>query len=102
MHMTIQIEKYVLITTKHRGVFAGHLAERDGDKVALREARCAIDWMTKGGFLELAQHGPNERSKIGTAAPGLSEFFGVTSISECSAAATDKWQSAPDRAKTDD
>ena len=84
---------YVLITTKHRGVFFGQLVAREGDLVTLENARCAIRWNTDGGFLELAEKGPNKGSKIGATAPRI-ELYDVTSISQCTDEAVAAWQRA--------
>lgn len=87
----------VLVTTEHRGVFFGYLSKRTEDKdgltVTLEKARCAIYWATTGGFLELAEKGPNSRSKIGSRAPEI-ELRKVTSVTKCSPAAIDAWESA--------
>lgn len=82
----------VVITTA-RGVFFGTLlAERDkGRTVDLKDARCAIYWATKGGFFELAEIGPNERSKIGSVAPKVT-VYDVTSVSDCTSAAAKAWE----------
>ena len=85
--------KPVLVTTEHRGVFFGFLESRIGNSVVLQGARCAIYWNTKGGFLELAQIGPNDGSRIGSAAPRL-ELFDVTSIADVTPEAVEKWQKA--------
>jgi hypothetical protein len=85
--------KPVLVTTAHRGVFFGLLESRDGNSVILVDARCAIRWSTTGGFLELAQVGPNKNSKIGATAPRI-ELFDVTSISDVTEEAAQKWQAA--------
>ena len=85
--------KAVLVTTIYRGVFFGFLESRDGNSVILTDARCAIRWNTTGGFLELAQVGPNSNSKIGSPAPRI-ELFDVTSISDVTDEAAEKWQSA--------
>lgn len=84
---------YVLVTTVHRGVFFGKLTSQNGNSVELAEARCAIYWNTKGGFLELAEVGPNEGSKIGSTALRI-QLFDVTSISEVTPEAVEKWQAA--------
>ena len=84
---------YVLITTKHRGVFFGQLVTREGNLVTLENARCAIRWNTEGGFLELADRGPNEGSKIGPTAPQI-ELYDVTSIAKCTDEAVTAWQRA--------
>jgi hypothetical protein len=85
----------VLVTTAHRGVFWGRLVRRklesDGLTVVLEGARCGIRWSTTGGFLELAEKGPNTHSKIGSVAPRL-ELRQVTSISDCTPEATAAWE----------
>ena len=93
--MTETEPNWHLITTQHRGVFAGELKERrDNDKtVVLTSARCAIKFNTTGGFLELADKGPNSGSKIGNPAPEIT-LLDVTSITLCSAEATDAWKQA--------
>lgn len=83
----------VLVTTAHRGVFFGFLESTNGNSVVLGNTRCAIRWNTTGGFLELAQVGPNNNSKIGSAVPRI-ELFDVTSIADVTAEATEKWLSA--------
>lgn len=84
---------YVLVTTAHRGVFFGALKSREGNSVVLADARCAIYWNTTGGFLELAERGPNDGSRIGSTAPRI-QLFDVTSISEVTPEAVEKWQAA--------
>lgn len=85
--------KAVLVTTAHRGVFFGFLESRDGNSVVLENARCAIRWNTSGGFLELADVGPNANSKIGSPARRV-ELFDVTSIADVTPEATEKWLAA--------
>ena len=86
------MKQFVLITTEWRGVFAGYLERDDEDKriVELSSARCAIDWMTKGGFLELADVGPNQRSKVGNPAT-FAKIQGVTGIWQCTDVAREAW-----------
>ena len=45
------------------------------------------------GFLGLASVGPSEKCKIGPPAVSL-KLFGVTSVSEVSAEAAEKWEKA--------
>lgn len=87
---------YVLVTTLHRGVFAGEVVELDESnfRIVLKNARCAIHWRTTRGFLELASDGPNSGRKIGAIAPQLT-LYGVTSISICSEEAKVAWQTHP-------
>lgn len=86
---------YVLITTKHRGVFAGQLASTrdEGRTVVLEQARCAIRWSTTGGFLELAKAGPNANSKVGDTAPEIT-LYDVTSQAVCTDVARAAWERA--------
>lgn len=84
----------VLVTTAHRGVFFGHLdAEEDETErsLVLTDCRNAIYWAGKRGFLGLASHGPDEGSRIGTAAPRVL-LHDVTSVTHCSAEAAAKWE----------
>lgn len=83
----------VLVTTKHRGVFYGTEEKLEGDKITLLNARCAIYWATKKGFLELASDGPNSSSKIGAVASRI-ELYDVTSIAEVSGPAAARWDAA--------
>lgn len=79
--------KPVLVTTQHRGVFAG-LIESEQDLTAkampLKQARMAIYWGTKRGVMELAEVGPNTNSKISAVAdiPMLHDITGVFSITD--------------------
>ena len=87
--------KSVLVTTSHRGVFWGQLESTSdaGRTVTLTRARNAIRWATQNGFLELASDGPNSNSKIGAIAPRI-VLYDVTSITECTDAATQAWELA--------
>jgi hypothetical protein len=85
----------VVVTTIHRGVFFGELLSEDGDVVGLKDARNCAYWPVETrGFLGLAFSGPPKGSKVGQAAPSLT-LRGVTSISECTPEAVEKWESAP-------
>lgn len=85
-----------LITTKHRGVFAGELAE-DCDLAAtslpLKNARMAIRFGTTKGVLELAETGPTGSSRISAPAdvPMLHDITGIFAITD---EAWAKWQAA--------
>ena len=94
-HMSDTKTAYVLVTTSHRGVFAGELVDRTDRTVVLRNARCAIRWGTTGGFLELAASGPNRgKSKVGAKAPEPCTLYDVTSVTVCSEAARTAWEQA--------
>lgn len=83
-------QKFVLVTTEYRGVFAGYLESQDARTVTLNRAKCAIRWNTDGGFLELAQKGPNEGSRIGSEAERIT-LYGVTSVADVTDEAREKW-----------
>lgn len=85
----------VVVTTIHRGVFFGDLVSEDGDMVKLKDARNCVYWPAgTRGFLGLAFTGPPKGSRVGHAAPSIT-LRGVTSISECTPEAAEKWQSGP-------
>lgn len=87
-------ERYILVTTEHRGVFAGFASDTAGDAIKLREGRNCIYWSSSmKGFLGLASEGPDSNCKIGPAAD--IELRKVTSVVEVSTAAQKKWMDAP-------
>lgn len=85
-----------IITTKHRGVFAGEIAD-DQDLAAtampLKGARMAIRFGTTRGLLQLAETGPTATSKISAPAdiPMLHDITAVFAITD---EAWSKWQAA--------
>ena len=85
-------DKYVIVTTEHRGVFYGRLTRYDEDKsiAELDDAIMAIYWGTKSGLFELASDGPNERSKLSARAPSI-KLQKVTGLLEVSSQAVDAW-----------
>jgi len=86
--------KKVIVTTAHRGVFFGELlSSTESETVTLRNARCAIYWATTKGLFELADVGPNAKSKIGSVALEIT-LHDVTAIVVCSDAAIAKWEAA--------
>lgn len=88
--------KAILVTTQHRGVYYGEVAE-DQDinarTMALKNARCAIYWNTKTGVAELAEKGPNSGSKIGAPAD-IEALHDITAVWAVSDKAKDAWLSA--------
>jgi small nuclear ribonucleoprotein (snRNP)-like protein len=82
-----KIERHVLVTTAHRGVFFGTLASEESHaEVVLTAARNVISWSGRRGFLGLASHGPERESRIGSTAERI-RLYDVTSITDCTAAA---------------
>lgn len=86
----------VLVTTSHRGVFAG-LVPADQDMTArtlsLRSAKMAIRWGTTKGVMQLAETGPTGNSKI-SATADIPCLHDVTAIFRITEKAWDKWQKA--------
>ena len=88
-------KKFCLVTTAHRGVFAGELVEDRGEVVVLVEARNCVYWDTATkGFLGLASTGPTKGCRIGPKVPSIT-LRAVTAVAECTAEARERWESAP-------
>ena len=87
-------ERYVLVTTEHRGVFAGYAYDTSGDVISLRAARNCIYWSADvKGFLGLASTGPSASCKIGPAAD--IELRKITAVAAVTPEAQAKWEAAP-------
>ena len=86
-------ERAVLVTTAHRGVFFGYATETGGTTIKLRAARLCVYWSADlRGFMGLASNGPTSGCKIGPAAD--IELRDITSVSEVSPAAAERWEKA--------
>lgn len=94
--MTEPTQTPVLITTKHRGVFAG-LVPADQDlsapTMALKAARMAIYWGTTKGLMQLCATGPTEKSKI-SAPADIPVLHDITAVFAITPEAWAKWQTA--------
>ena len=86
----------VLVTTTHRGVFAGTLiAERSDGVVELEEARMAVSWDAgTRGVLGLASHGPGPGCRI-TRAVLRARLAHVAAIIDMTSEAWVAWQAEP-------
>ena len=86
----------VIITTVHRGVFAGEIDD-DQDltvkAMPLRGARMAIYFGTTRGLLELAETGPTAKSKI-SAPADIPMLHDITAVFAVTDKAWAKWQAA--------
>ena len=83
-------ERHVLVTTLHRGVFAGWAADISGTTIFLRDARLCLSWTADlRGFMGLAAFGPSASCTIGP--PANITLRDITSVTECSPDATRKW-----------
>lgn len=82
----------VIICTEHRGVFFGYADDTRGDTVELTGARMAIYWGTTRGVMELAEVGPNNKSKISARADV--QLRKVTAVFEVTDKAAKAWEGA--------
>lgn len=85
-------ERAVIVCTEFRAVFFGYASDTSGDRINLRGARMAIYWGTTKGVMELAEVGPNAKSRISSRAD--IEVRKVTAVFEVSPAAVEKWEQA--------
>ena len=94
--MTKQEQTPVLVTTEHRGVFAG-LADTGHDRhsatITLNECRMAIAFGTTKGVLQLADSGPTKNSRIGAPAQNVA-LRGVTMVTDINPDAWEAWETA--------
>jgi hypothetical protein len=89
-----KVERAVLVTTAHRGVFFGYTDDTSGDIINLRAARNCLYWPTEQkGFLGLAASGPVKGSRIGPAAD--LDLRDITSVAACTPEAVAAWELAP-------
>lgn len=88
-----QVERPVIVCTEFRGVFFGYATDTSGDTIHLKRARMAIYWSTTKGVMELAEIGPNTKSRISSRAD--IEVRKVTSVIEVTPTAVAKWESTP-------
>lgn len=88
--------KPILVTTQHRGVFAG-LVPDDQDlaarTMALKDARMAIYWGTERGLMQLCETGPTGKSRI-SAPADIPVLHDITAIFDITPEAWAKWQAA--------
>ena len=82
----------VIICTEYRGVFYGNASDTTGDTIHLQGARMAIYWGTTKGVMELAEIGPNAKSKISSRAD--IEVRKITAVFEVTPAAVKAWEAA--------
>lgn len=86
-------DKFVLVTTEQKGVFAGFLKEHDKEKETciLASAKMCIYWSNDvKGVLGLANMGPSNGCKI---TPVVKEIYlnKITSITICTEEAKKNW-----------
>ena len=86
--------KAVLVTTEFRGVFFGHVKNDKNlpNEITVTGARNCIYWAAScGGFLGLADTGPNKDCKIGRRVDEIT-LYKITSVTPVSDAAVKAWE----------
>jgi len=85
----------VLVTTLHRGVFFGYIGsdyKSGAETIKLTDSRNVVSWSADcKGFMGLAATGPTASCRIGPKSPGT-ELRNVTSVTDCSDAATAEFE----------
>lgn len=92
----VQKMKPVLLTTQHRGVFAGLIPEAQdltARSMPLKEAKMAIYWGTTRGVMQLCSDGPTKQSKISLPAD-IPMLHDITAVFDITPDAWAKWQTA--------
>lgn len=89
-----EVERAVLVTTEHRGVFFGYATKTDGDVIDLKRARNCVYWSADvKGFLGLASSGPSKGCRIGP--PADIQLRKITAVAEVTEAAKAAWETQP-------
>ena len=88
-------ERFVVVTTEKRGVFAGVLLSERGAVVQLKDARMCVYWSADvGGVVGLAAVGPSSECRITKAAPKI-KLRGMVSVMDCTDEARRAWKAEP-------
>ena len=83
----------VVVTTEHRGVFFGFVdpGAKSDKSLTLKRCRNCIHWAASiGGFLGLANIGPDSKCRIGMEAPSVL-LHDITSVADCTEMAALAW-----------
>lgn len=87
-------ERFVMVTTSYKGVFAGWAVDTSGDSIHLRAGRACLYWdQDVGGFMGLAEEGPSRGCRIGACAD--IEVRCVTAVVLVTDRARRGWENAP-------
>lgn len=92
------MERFVMVTTKHRGVFAGMVNDQeDGPHLTMKQAQMCVYWSNQTqGILGLAHKGPQGGCRVSPPAPAIHiPRRDVTAIIECTAEAQKAWEAQP-------
>lgn len=89
-----KVERAVLVTTAHHGVFFGYATDTSGETIKLRACRNCVYWSSDcKGFLGLAATGPTSRCKIGP--PADVELRNITAVADVTDVAVKAWEASP-------
>ena len=95
MNMDEFLGKKVMVTTSHRGVFAGMLESYAGSSAILSDCRMLLFRVRdQHGVYALATEGPNENCRVGPAVGALL-LEDCNSITVLTDAAATAWESEP-------
>jgi hypothetical protein len=96
--MTTKSKRPVVVTTEHKGVFFGHVANDHDDtteSVFLTDAQMCVYWDTNvKGVLGLAATGPTSSCKVTAPVPSIT-LRGVTAVMGASPSAVKAWEAKP-------
>ncbi len=84
----------VIITTSYRGVFFGWIKPEEKKEKTIEVIRCrnVRYWTSEtDGFQGLSSNGPNKSCKISAEAGGPCVIHDITSVTQCSESAVEKW-----------
>lgn len=85
-----------VITTSHRGVFAGDITDVDGTTVTVEGVRMCVSWSADvRGVLGLASHGPTKSCRVTRAVEGATVLHDVTGMFPMSGEAVAAWEAEP-------
>ena len=89
-------KKMVVVTTEHRGVFAGYPVGVAKDRtIKLTDARMCVYWSQDvHGVVGLAATGPSKSCRVTAKAPSIT-LEAVTAVAECTPEATAAWEKGP-------
>lgn len=92
---TAPVERPVMVTTAHRGVFFGYAADTSGEVIKLARVRMCIYWSKDcKGILGLTDKGPSASCKIGRPC-SAAELRNITAVFDVSPEAAQAWEAAP-------
>lgn len=89
----------VVVTTKHRGVFFGSIAEMPGSDeqvLNVENIQMCVYWSADvKGVLGLASHGPGDGCRVARPVPGTTQLRDVTAVFPASDEASGRWAQCP-------